>query len=414
MFISPHFWVRGSGPAPQVLHAHGYALDELWQDTPLTKAAAAEYEMVGGLATASAREAFENATGQAVRKRSKKLCKWIQGDNCFRTRLSGETPYVGLAVKEVIQQMSSSSSSSSSSNNSSGVRDEVQNANGHLGVTLRQLLQHAVQRTWHKSSEQANVALRALALHMVLQAHGYQLAGLPDRDAPVKLEAGQYTMYFCHAAVIASAAIAAQLPNTKKQRLSKLLDDCPYFEEELVEASEYLKLNITQLVVPQQRAAAQQVVAKLQPLLEDEGIVKVVHDGRQDAEILHRDFGVTVKGSLDTQLLAGLAGLGAASSSGDNTQPDTTTAANSSWSDCIRRMRLNELSLLYGYAYTDVPSHKRGGTAGWLQRPLPPRAVAYAAGDVRYLLVSLPQKIFQVYPAAACCDRTCRMMTAAG
>uniref|UniRef100_A0A383VJ90 3'-5' exonuclease domain-containing protein n=1 Tax=Tetradesmus obliquus TaxID=3088 RepID=A0A383VJ90_TETOB len=150
--------------------------------------------------------------------------------------------------------------------------------------------------------------------------------------------------------------------------------------------------------VPQQRAAAQQVVAKLQPLLEDVGIVKVVHDGRQDAEILHRDFGVTVKGSLDTQLLAGLAGLGAASSSGDNTQPDTTTAANSSWSDCIRRMRLNELSLLYGYAYTDVPSHKRGGTAGWLQRPLPPRAVAYAAGDVRYLL-PLAHDLLQQLPA---------------
>jgi hypothetical protein len=35
---------------PQVLHAHAYRLDELWQDTPLTKTKAIQYEMKGGSA----------------------------------------------------------------------------------------------------------------------------------------------------------------------------------------------------------------------------------------------------------------------------------------------------------------------------------------------------------------------------
>lgn len=78
---------------------------------------------------------------------------------------------------------------------------------------------------------------------------------------------------------------------------------------------------------------------------------------------MHRDFGVAVRGTLDTQLLAGLAVLGAASTSDDITQPDTAAAADNRWNDRTRRMRLNELSQMYGYEYTDVPSYKRGGTA---------------------------------------------------
>jgi hypothetical protein len=35
----------------QVLHAHGYQLEELWQDTPLTKVDSTDYEMLNSLAT---------------------------------------------------------------------------------------------------------------------------------------------------------------------------------------------------------------------------------------------------------------------------------------------------------------------------------------------------------------------------
>ncbi|WIA41854.1 hypothetical protein OEZ86_009180 [Tetradesmus obliquus] len=44
---------------------------------------------------------------------------------------------------------------------------------------------------------------------------------------------------------------------------------------------------------------------------------------------------------------------------------------------------------MLGYKHTDVTSDKRGGAAGWRQRPLPRRAVEYAAGELRYLLGGL-------------------------
>lgn len=86
--------------------------------------------------------------------------------------------------------------------------------------------------------------------------------------------------------------------------------------------------------VPQQRQAAAAVMQHLQPLLEDEAVVKVMHDSRQDSVVLKLQFGISLRGVLDTQLLAGCAQLaGSVYMPGNNamgSSSSTQTAGNSS------------------------------------------------------------------------------------
>lgn len=64
--------------------------------------------------------------------------------------------------------------------------------------------------------------------------------------------------------------------------------------------------------VSQQQAEAAAALGCLQPLLQDPGVVKVMHDARCDSSVLLQQFGIQLAGVLDTQVLAGMATLAAA------------------------------------------------------------------------------------------------------
>jgi ribonuclease D len=92
-------------------------------------------------------------------------------------------------------------------------------------------------------------------------------------------------------------------------------------------------------------------------LLADRGVVKVVHSASEDVDVLRRSFGDVPAPLFDTQIAAGIAGVGAGLSYGKLVQE------------------------LLG-----VELHKGETRTDWLARPLTPAQRLYAAEDVLYLL----------------------------
>eukprot|EP00898_Chlorokybus_atmophyticus_P008834 jgi/Chlat1/8952/Chrsp94S00694 len=101
------------------------------------------------------------------------------------------------------------------------------------------------------------------------------------------------------------------------------------------------------------------VVGLMCKLLEDERIVKVVHDGRQDALALYHQLGITLRNVVDTQVLA---------------QQITNG----------QREGLNKLLQKYNLpanGHKDAMDHSQ-----WAKRPLNQVQIEYAAADVNQLL----------------------------
>ena len=92
-------------------------------------------------------------------------------------------------------------------------------------------------------------------------------------------------------------------------------------------------------------------------LLDDAGVVKVLHDATQDLQILARATGARPRNVFDTQRAAGLVGLSATTSLQDLVE----------WG-------------------AGVHLEKGETRSDWLRRPLSDRQVHYAEDDVRYLL----------------------------
>lgn len=97
-------------------------------------------------------------------------------------------------------------------------------------------------------------------------------------------------------------------------------------------------------------------LSPLGPVLADAGIVKILHDARQDLLLLRRATGAYARNVFDTQLAAGFVGLSATLSLGDLVQA------------------------LFG-----VTLPKTATRTDWLRRPLSDDQVDYALDDVRYL-----------------------------
>ena len=97
-------------------------------------------------------------------------------------------------------------------------------------------------------------------------------------------------------------------------------------------------------------------LAPLAPMLEADGIVKVMHASRQDLEVLLPHVGLT-RPVLDTQIAAALTGL----------------PAQVGYAEAVRRVLGRELA----------KSHTR---TDWSRRPLSAEQIEYALDDVRYLL----------------------------
>ena len=102
--------------------------------------------------------------------------------------------------------------------------------------------------------------------------------------------------------------------------------------------------------------AAELDLAPLAPLLEDAGVVKLLHDAPQDLQILRRAAGAEVRNVFDTRLAAGFVGLGAT---------------------------ISLQALLRAALGVHLP---KGETrSDWLRRPLTAEQQAYALDDVRHL-----------------------------
>jgi hypothetical protein len=118
----------------------------------------------------------------------------VADDPFLQTSIRGSAQYVSLDVQQMLPHISSSSSRSSSSSSSINKVEAVEAAASppkHL--SLCQLLSWVQQMTWH-DTEKLDVSLCAVATHLVLQAHGYQLAGLPEQDVPANSTQGHYCM----------------------------------------------------------------------------------------------------------------------------------------------------------------------------------------------------------------------------
>jgi hypothetical protein len=118
-------------------------------------------------------------------------------------------------------------------------------------------------------------------------------------------------------AQLLSPAQAQQLLRAATQGSTTSLRDDACFDQLAllqlcVPAAGAYKPWVYAIEVPQQQEAAAALMRHLQPLLQDAAVVKVMHDARQDSVILQRQFGITLRGVLDTQLLAGVVGLAAA------------------------------------------------------------------------------------------------------
>ena len=97
-------------------------------------------------------------------------------------------------------------------------------------------------------------------------------------------------------------------------------------------------------------------LSPLADLLEDPGVVKILHDAQQDLMILHRATGGAPKNIFDSRLAAGFVGLGAT----------------------------NSLQALI-QEIVGVHLPKGESRSDWLRRPLRDKQLDYARDDVRYL-----------------------------
>lgn len=127
------------------------------------------------------------------------------------------------------------------------------------------------------------------------------------------------------------------------------------------ERTYYPRLGLVQIGLSREEVHLVDAVAlpdlgPLAPLLEDEGVVKLLHDAQQDLTILRRASGANPVRVFDTQRGAGLAGL----------------SATVSLQDLVAET-------------TGVRLGKGETRSDWLRRPLSKRQLDYALDDVRYL-----------------------------
>lgn len=97
-------------------------------------------------------------------------------------------------------------------------------------------------------------------------------------------------------------------------------------------------------------------LSPLGKLLEDEGVVKILHDAQQDLYILRRATGAYPKNIFDTRLASGFAGL----------------SSTISLMDLLKEV-------------AGVTIHKTESRTDWLRRPLSEKQLEYAIDDVRYM-----------------------------
>ncbi len=145
--------------------------------------------------------------------------------------------------------------------------------------------------------------------------------------------------------------------------LCRHLAQQPWFAldtEFLREKTYYPRLCLVQVGTPERLACIDPLalddLAPLRPVLEDRGIVKVVHAAHQDLEIFYHLFGRAPAPVFDTQIAAPLLGLRDQAGYGALVQ------------------HFLGIKLQKGHARTD-----------WCRRPLSAAQVRYAADDVRYL-----------------------------
>jgi ribonuclease D len=123
------------------------------------------------------------------------------------------------------------------------------------------------------------------------------------------------------------------------------------------------QLALVQIALPDGRillvdAAKPALARALVPLLQDPAVTKVMHSASEDLVALNRACGVLPEPLFDTQIAAALAGIGAG---------------------------LGYQKLVLELTATTLD--KTETRSDWLQRPLSPRQLAYAADDVRHLHV---------------------------
>jgi hypothetical protein len=108
--------------------------------------------------------------------------------------------------------------------------------------------------------------------------------------------------------------------------------------------------------VPEEPHAAAEVLTQLQPVLEDATVSKVMHDARWDSCVLQAQFGISLAGVLDTQLLAGLtnlaagcAGIAAGSSTVDGSS--SSSIVTEQWDGYLGRVGLGRLLEACGFPH---------------------------------------------------------------
>lgn len=94
-------------------------------------------------------------------------------------------------------------------------------------------------------------------------------------------------------------------------------------------------------------------------LVEDPGVLKIVHAGKHDFDIFHQTASVVPKAVFDTQVAAAVIGHG-------------------------RKTQVALRTLVAGFVGRDLSKQEQ--MSDWKRRPLTPRQVDYAIADVRYLL----------------------------
>lgn len=104
-------------------------------------------------------------------------------------------------------------------------------------------------------------------------------------------------------------------------------------------------------------------------LLKDPALTIVIHAGGEDYEILAQQMGEVPTAIIDTQIAAAFAGRG----------------------DALGYAALVE-------QYTQVELDKSQSRTDWLQRPLKPEQLDYAAADVHYLYEIYPQLLAELSP----------------
>jgi hypothetical protein len=111
-------------------------------------------------------------------------------------------------------------------------------------------------------------------------------------------------------------------------------------------------------------------VAPLRPLLEDSGVLKVMHDCRGDSDLLFHAYGVRLANVVDTQIAYAM-----------QQQMDAGSTP--------LPVSLRTLHVKHGFAAAaEVKDLARDEMTDsyWLRRPMTPLMVSYAAADVQYLV----------------------------